>query len=668
MNEINIKCGLESPQDKNTNITLSIEAKPEEGLLYKFIVGSEGTWKNLKDYSEEGTVNWLPTEDGRYIIMVQAKHKGSGKPFDYVSRMDYVIGKIEEKVITNVFLEKNKLNVGEKISVNVEANKMPVVYRFWVKFEDNWQLIRDYSADNTLKWSVKKPGKHELLVECKHPDSKKSYDDFMKAEFEVLKIRQVEIKDFKCLSSDMLVDSEMIFQVDAFHEDNRLILYKFIKINSEGAATCIQDYSTKRMVSFVEKNSGNYKLLCMAKDMYSQNEYDDRALIAYNVKLYDPISIQSFTTDLSSPQIGDTSIELKAVVKGGRNLLYRFIIDGNYGEDSGYTRNNSYSWLSKKSGKYKILLWVKDASFEGSYEASSSLDFTIDEVSDEPVEIKEVILDKSEKLLKGETVNVKAVASGGTELRYSFIVKKDDKQVESIDYGTCNWVNFTPEEAGIFQLEVRVRDKYSQREYDAHNIIYLEVYDFIPASIDYVLLPSTEFYLAGDTVTLNIITQNTSDIIVNYVLKINGHKVEETGFCKNKKYSFTPNYSGEYVVEIFAKNKLSNCEFDCKKDAVISVKDALPITYTKIQCDRLKIVCREAVNFTVNNEGGKEVVYEFYIYEKNDWNLVQRYSRKNYYCFIPFVKGKYRMLALCKSQHNNCAYEDYDIFEFNVEE
>ena len=49
-----------------------------------------------------------------------------------------------------------------------------------------------------------------------------------------------------------------------------------------------------------------------------------------------------------------------------------------------------------------------------------------------------------------------------------------------------------------------------------------------------------------------------------------------------------------------------------------------------------------------------------------EWTLAQGYSRKNYYTFVPFKSGNYRVLVLDKSYHKDVPYEDYDIIEFKV--
>lgn len=666
MNEIDVKFSIESPQQKGVTIVISIDKKIEEELLYKVMVGANGTWDTISDFSKDNIIEWMPKEDGKYFILVQGKIAHSKKPFDYISRINYIIGCDDEKLICAIDMDKSVISIGNKIKITVVADKTSLMYRYWIKFDGNWEMIKDYSPDNSLGITAKNSGEHELLVECKQIDSKSNYDDFKSIKFQVKSIKKPEIIDFKCLSSELLVGEEIIFQVEANCDETRNVLYKFIKVNSQGMVSCIQDYCTKRRISFVEEEYGEYKLLCMAKDMYSQSYYDDRAVINFNIEKYLPIKIKSFTSDMNSPETVESNIELKAVVSGGKELLYRFIIDGNYGEDSGYIRGNSFIWKAKAAGIYKITLWVKDCSFQGSYEQQDSFQFQIEENKTEPVVIKAVRVEGNKTLLINETIRVKVLAMGGNDLRYSFIVKNETVIKETIDYGSCNWVDYTPEEQGEFQLEVRVKDKYSSREFDAHSIVHVQVNKFIPAQIDYVLVPSKEGYIAGDQINLNVITQNTSNILVRYLLKINGHKIEESDYSENKHYIFDTKYSGMYTIEIYAKNKVSSESYDCKKEVKVKVREAMPITATTIKADSVNIMVNNIINFTAICEGGKEVLYEFYIMEAYEWRLVQNYSRKNSYSYIPFVSGQFKILVLTKSNSKKGSYEDYDILCFNV--
>jgi hypothetical protein len=668
MNEMNILFNLENPEEKHKEIVISVENKLEDNLNYKFLVGSEGTWTTLKELREESEAIWKPETEGRYSIMVQAKRRESNKSFDFMSKTDYIVGKAYEKLISEIYIDKTDVMVGEKLILTVVAEKIPIMYRYWVHEKGSWLLIKDYSPENSLTWTSKYSGEQEFLVECKCLDSENTVDDFMKLKFNVIGVQTLEIMGFKCLTEEILEGSELVFEVEATHEDNRMILYKFVKINPCGAIICIQDFSTKKLVSYVEGNKGKYKLLCMAKDMYSLSEFDDRALIHYNVEPYKKININSFTSDLSSPQLCGTPIIFRCIASGGKELVYKFKIHGSCTDDSGYIRKNNYTWIPKEAGEYKVVLWVKDISFEGEYEKQVSLNFIIDDIGNGNVVIEDIALNKKNSILVGEAIHVKVKATGGNSLRYSFIVFKNDSEIEKIEFGIHDFVDFTPEESGKFKLEVRVKDKYSNREFDCHAVVYIEALEFIPAKIDYVLMPPREYYMVGDTISLEVISENTANTLVNYVLKINGHLVEQTNFVEHKNYELKPKCSGTYLIELEAKNKSSIHSYDSKREIKIEVHDSLPITDTKILCDTTKFIVNEAITVMTENHGGSGVVYEFYLMEKGEWNLVQKFSRKNDYTFMPFNKGIYKMLVLAKSFYKSISYEDYDIIEIEVNE
>ncbi|MDV3428656.1 MAG: hypothetical protein LIR50_16825 [Bacillota bacterium] len=94
--------------------------------------------------------------------------------------------------------------------------------------------------------------------------------------------------------------------------------------------------------------------------------------------------------------------------------------------------------------------------------------------------------------------------------------------------------------------------------------------------------------------------------------------------------------------------------------------EALPITNTKIYCDKVIIKKGDSITINAGCEGGKSVLYEFYTMEDEEWNIAQKYSRLNYFSLVTYRKGKYQILVLTKSEGNNASYEDYDILEIEV--
>jgi len=135
---------------------------------------------------------------------------------------------------------------------------------------------------------------------------------------------------------------------------------------------------------------------------------------------------------------------------------------------------------------------------------------------------------------------------------------------------------------------------------------------------------------------------------------------------QHKNYEIKPKCRGTYLIELLAKNKMSTNEYDSKREIKIQVHETLPITDTKILCGASNFMVNETITFVTQSMGGKEVLYEFYLMENEDWSLVQKFSRKDDYMFMPFTAGIYRMLVLSKSSYKSISYEDYDIMEIEV--
>ncbi|MBS6500937.1 MAG: triple tyrosine motif-containing protein [Clostridium sp.] len=681
MSELLITFDKESPSVIDEKINIKVISEEDNSVEYKFLEGAPGernlTWKPIQDFSNKKECEWRPRKSGDYMIMVQYKEKDSKELKN--TKINYQIKGIEEKeilesnkknnkLIKDVIIDKTSLIIGEKINLEVLSSEEEILlYRFWIKGKQGWEPLKDYSTENKLTYTTTKSGDGELLIECKRPSSKENVDDFTTVIFKVKEQPFIEVNAFECLTENLLINEELIFKVGVNCDKSRTILYKFLRVDTNGRITCIQDYSTKNIVSFYEKQKGDFKLLCYVRDIFSNKQYDDRACMMYTIKPYDEIKIRNFSSDLNSPQVAGTNITFKSSVIGGKEILYRYIVEGPVAEDTGYIRSRSFNWEAKLDGEYKIILKAKDISFDGEYEDIKELNFKIDKKGEKPVNILDIFSSKTRGCIKCEPINIKVKAEGGTSLKYSFIVYKDGKEKERSNYGITNWVNFTPEESGEYQVEVRVLDKYSSKEYDVHDFVYFKVKDYQEAEIDYVLLSQKEIYLVGDLIELETIVQNTKNILLRYVTKINGHEVEDTGFIESKRLRVKPKCSGKYTFEIYAKNTLCNEDYDIKKEVSLYVHEATPVSNTKVKIKNKNIVVNNEVTFEVTSEGGKEVCYEFYIMEKGNWVRVQSYSRKNYYTFVPFSTGSYRILVLSKSYYKKVNYEDYISLEFEVE-
>ena len=679
MKEIIIEFDKKSPSNINeiVNIEVGLQEKEKDIVEYKFIEGESGIWKPIKDFSEENICKWMPEKPGKYMIMVQGKSEKCKGSYDCLGRAEYIVEEIEDiefkniiniekNIIEGINIDKNIVNLGEKITINVETGKEFILFRFWIKGKQDWELLRDYTTDSEYTYTTNSKGTQEFLIECKEVNSSNNFDEFKTAKIEVKGFDKIEITDFKCLNNEIISNEELIFKVETNYKENRPILYKFIKVKDSGKLICIQEYSSQSTISFKESQAGDYKLRCLVRDMFSDKAFDDIGDIAYTVKAYEKIKINKLSTDISSPQSVGKLININTMVSGGKELQYRFIVEGPIVEDSGYKRTSNFVWEPTEEGRYKITLKVKDISFKGEYEDINTIEYEVYKKNDKTVRITEVKSEKGKRILVGESSRISTKIEGGGNNIYKFVVYKDGIESERIDYSKNNWVNFTPESCGSYEITAMVKDMYSIREYDSSMSTYIDAKDYVAAHIDCLLVNSKEIYLVNEEINIEPILTNNKEVVLNYITKINGQEVENTGFGIGKSLNVIPRHEGKYTITVLAKNIKSTEEYDSKKDITIYVHDVRKVTSTKVSASKNEIKIGEAVEFNVESNGGKDVCYKFYISNKDKWILVQNYSRKNYYSFIPFTKGEYRILVLSKSYHKNNEYEDYDAMTFTV--
>ena len=581
----------------------------------------------------------------------------------------------EQGLIEEITIDKAEVVVGEKCSIKVlPKNENRCLYRFYIKRYENWDIVRDYDTSNILKYTATEEGEKEFLIQCKKMESTESFDDYRTMKVMVKNITKIEITNFKCLSNSLIVGEKLEFQVETnvkseqLEQEDLVLLYKFYKICKDGKAVCIQDYSTKSYMYYKEMEPGNYRVLCLVKSLLSNKEYDDRAILVYDVKPYKEVKINSFVASLNSPQTTETELKFTSEVEGGNNLLYRYKVNGPIEINTGFVSEEEFTWKPMEPGEYEIILYIKDTNYSGEYEDYKKIAFTIEKKGSKPVKILDIVIDKEKKIIVGEPINIMVKAEGGTRLQYAFVIKKDKRNLEKIDYCKSNWINYIPKEVGEYEVEIMVKDRYSDKQYDTNAIVYLKAMEYLPGEIDYIILPCKETYLIGDTIEFECIIQNTQNVLVKYETKINGHIVEETDFSKNKKLRFIPKIAGKYTIEVYAKNIKCKGEYDSKKQITLNINEAYPVIETKIVTDKLEGNINEEFTFEAISRGGKDVCYEFYLMENNEWRKVQEYSRKHHYSFIPFTPGKYKILALAKSYYKRLSYEDYDEVIFYVKD
>ena len=669
MNKIEIILEKDNVDYENSPVNIIVKSNEDEELLYKFLCGSGGKWTTIKEYGKESCCIWSPTESGEYTIMVYAKSPSSSKSFDYCCRAEYITKDLNKIVrIKGISLNRDKVIIDEPLAITVDCTGEEVLYRFLKVKDGEETLLKDYSSENYFNLIPKDVGDIKIVVQVKNKGSISMYDSEESIEFYVWRREAVKIQNLMFITKYLIVDEELIVDVDIKYSDKKNVLYKCIKIDEKNNIEVVQEFSSKNVISFKESKAGKYKLLVAVKDMYSGNEYDDRALINYEVKNYKTVRMESFIADVISPKSVESDINFRVICEGGKSLRYNYKIsrEDGYEYETGFIKDDTYCWKPTEIGTYKIRAYVKDQSYSGEYEDSNEMEFVIEEHERREAKILDILKTCGHEVKVGNYIQYKVMSDNNKGNLFAYRVSCDNEVILETPYRSDTIFRYSPEKVGKYSIEIMVKNKFSDNEYDAHDFCYFNAYLFVPCKIDKIISYCNETPMPGDKIIFETIVFNAKEAVIKYDIRINGFLVEESDYTSNKKFSITPKCGGLYNIDVYSKNENSNERFESKKSVYFKVRDVSPVYNVEVQCDVEEKRVNCPITFNASCEGGRSVNYQFYIDEGGEWKLVQEYCRKSYYTFIPFKRGQYRIMVLCRSANEVKAYEDYRIIEFEV--
>lgn len=512
MDEMNININIEefSPhKNHKKKLLITIDNNFKDELLYKVLIGRNGKWNTIREYSLENKVIWEGDLKGDYMVMVQGRNKESNKPFDYTERVEYAVG-------TDVSKEER--------------------------------------AD-------------------------------------------LEITSFNCLSENKMTGEYITFEISTGQKLFRKVLYKFIKVSEDGNMETIREYSDDNYLSYIEKLPGKYKLLAVVKYDDSKSEFDDRAVISYEVRPCDKVFIHNFNRFDSN-----------------RNLI-------------GSVDNNYNMGVLGSEDRYGDI-------------------------------------ENKHTYLRDKLILIEAQYGEGIE-EFTFLVKKDGKVIHSERDIMRNYIYFTPNDNGIYTVEVRIRS--GDNIENIEGISEFKVLDYRPATMSYVLKSAQNGYSVGKSIYFETISSYNKNTLCRYKVFIDGNFVEEIEYSFNKKFAFIPRCGGRYEFHFLVKDEMSSAEYDDIRIMELFIQEEVNIENIRLVCDKEIIRQGEPITFFAECDGEAAPLYEFHMMVKGEWKMVQNYSRKNYYTFIPFRYDVYRFLMMCKNPKSNNEYDDFCQCEFKVE-
>jgi len=467
---------LASPQNSGKTIRLTASASGGTQRQYQFWVNNGSGWALTQAYSTSNIFDWTPEQAGSYQICVWVKDALSTKEYDTYTIISYEITTAEVKDAILATDLASPQNNGKTIRLTASANGgTQRQYQFWVNNGSGWVLTQSYSTNNIFDWVPGQAGSYQICVWVKDVPSTKEYDAYTTISYTITAAVVTEVKD-ATLVTDLASpqNNGKTIRLTASANGGTQRQYQFW-VNNGSGWVLTQAYSTSNIFDWVPGQAGSYQICVWVKDVSSTKEYDAYTTISYTITAAVVTEVKDATlvTDLASPQNNGNTIRLTASASGGTQRQYQFWVNNGSGWAlmQAYSTSNIFDWTSGQAGCYQICVWVKDVSSTKEYDAYTTISYTITAAVVTEVKDATLVTDLASPQNSGNTIRLTASANGGTQRQYQFWVNNGSGWALTQAYSTGNIYDWTPGQAGNYQICVWVKDALSTKEYDAYAII-----------------------------------------------------------------------------------------------------------------------------------------------------------------------------------------------------
>lgn len=534
---------VESPQKRGTSININGEATGDGApFTYNIVVVNEDGKEEVISNSNNGT--WTPTKEGKYIIKFIANNSEGDK---VVEEKEYEIKGFDVTSFESNLQSPQNLGKTIKFTGNVEGYGYEYLYNISVLDSNNNVVFT--SDNNEVQWTPSLAGKYIVRFTVDNNEGEKITKDITYVINE--KPKNVTTIYYKGSCAGYIhykigngtwtsAPGEKMIETTELSGFTHKIT---IDLGSETQLTaCFNNGSGK----WDNNNSKNYT--------FGVGTYTLTNKVITEIT---PVgmTLDSFTTDVVSPQLTNTKINLNTVVKNAvGNVVYKYSVikDGVEREIYNGSENN-VTWVPEESGQYTLKVEVID---EDGTNVKSEMNYEIKK----PLSIDSFTTDKN-NVKAGNTVTLTAATSNGIgDVKYKFYLSDNTVLYE----GSNNSVSFTPDVANKYKVYVEATDDTDNVVSSTLELIINEP-DFAIKSFE---LSKTSPQQLGAIVTINALAIGGGS---PYGYKI--EVIDEDGkvvFTSNEnKVDWKADKAGKYTIKLTVTNSLGE-ELTSEKEFVVN--------------------------------------------------------------------------------------------------
>jgi N-acetylmuramoyl-L-alanine amidase len=546
--------------------------------------------------------------------------------------------------ITNVEVSSlSNFEVDSPITFNtITQQSDSPLYKYWIRENDEWKKLQEYSGSSQYKWTPTKAGEYEFVVHAKNSSSSSSYDDYYTFNVTV-KEKPVTLS----IAESGFSDQDYTISISSSNVENKLFKYW---VQYDGKWELINNYSRDTSVKWTPPAEGEYKFVVHMKDENSLNSYDEYDQLSVNVT-QNPIELP-----LSTSLKEGVNTTLKAESQNGETYLYKYwAYDGvNWYMISDYT-NSEVKWVPNLSGKVDIIVHAKKEGSTRAYDVYSKQTVNVAE-SNVTMQIN------SDEVEAFDDVKITTTMNSSGNYLYKYWIRENDSWVRLQNYSSDATIEWTPENKGSYDFLVHVKNVNSTNSYDDYRLLTVDVSE---RNMDIKITPENKNILG---LPINIEVENGFEG-AQYKYIVGGSAESSsmndgTGeYISSNTWSWTPAATGEVTVTVLVKAPGST-QYDYKVEKIITVAEPDKVNAGSISVDDTGY----PVNITANASGGTILLYKFWSYNTTtkEWVKLKEYSEDNTASWSPEKDGEYQLIVHVKDHNSSKSYDSYKVLNYGA--
>jgi hypothetical protein len=351
----------------------------------------------------------------------------------------------------------------------------PLQYKWWVFNGSWWELVQNWSTNNSFSWTPTATGNFKVAVWVRSGGNTVDWPEnnaYGVMDFTVTPLSVTSLTADRI--SPQPAGTTITFTA-ATTGGVAPIQYKWWMFN--GAAwVLMQNWSTSNAYSWTPTVPGNFKVAVWVRS--SGNTIDAPENNAYGVvdfAVY-PLSVTGLTADKTSPQLAGTTITFTAATQGGlAPIQYKWWMfsGASWVLMQNWSTNNTYSWIPTVTGNFKIAVWVRSSG--NTIDAPENNAYGVLDFSVYPLSVTGLTADKTSPQPAGTIINFTAATTGGVApIQYKWWVYNGMGWSSVQNWSTSNSFSWTPTATGNFKVAVWVKSTgniVDEPENDAYGVI-----------------------------------------------------------------------------------------------------------------------------------------------------------------------------------------------------